>query len=185
MLRRLFFILPVLFGTLALLLLVSWNPSAPESAEEAPKRQVDFFMTGARSTQFEADGSLHSEMTSSKVEHLMDTEISLLDEPDLWFYRGYPKPWHVQSKKAEVSADGKQVELIEDVRISHRDEKDRNILITSSRMTLFPDTEYASTQAPVRIESPQGITSGTGMQAWLKDSRMNLLNSARGQYAAP
>jgi len=139
----------------------------------------------ARRVQFNADGSLHSELTSPKVEHLLTSEISLLQTPDLLLYQDNPQPWRIRSEKAEVSPDGKQVELIDNVRISRRDEKNRDTQLTSTKMTLFPENDYATTDVPVRIETPHGITKGIGMQAWLKERRLSLLNAARGQYEAP
>jgi len=185
MLRRLFFILPILFGTVLLFALVDFNPVSPETAAEPEPRQVDFFVINAQRMQFKADGSLHSELKSPKIEHFLDNEISLLQTPDLLIYQDSSPPWQVQSELAEVSPDGKRVELIRNVRISHRDEKNRDMLVTSPHMTLLPEDHYASTDAPVRIESPHGISSGIGMQAWLKERRLNLLKNARGQYEAP
>jgi len=185
MLRRLFFILPVLLGTLLLLVLVDWNPVSQEVVAEAEPRQVDFFVINAHRVQFNADGRLHSELTSPKVEHLLKTEISLLEQPDLLLYQDNSPPWRVQSELAEVSPDGKRVDLKENVRISHRDEKNRDTRLTSTHITLFPEDNFATTDAPVRIDTIQGVTSGIGMQAWLKERRLNLLSTARGQYEAP
>jgi len=185
MLRRLFFILPILFGTVLLFVLVDFDPVSPETGAEAAPRQVDFFVINAHRLQFKADGSLHSELTSPRIEHFLESEISLLQTPDLLIYQDNPQPWRVQSEMAEVSPDGKQVKLQGNVRIYRRDEKNRDTRVTSPHMTLLPEDHYASTDAPVRIEMPQGITNGIGMQAWLKERRLNLLKNARGQYEAP
>jgi len=185
MLRRLFFILPLLLGTLLLLILVDWNPASQTVTVEAEPREVDFFVINARRVQFNADGSLHSQLVSPKVEHLLKTEVSLLKKPDLLLYQDNPQPWRVQSEQAQVSPDGKQVELIDKVRISRHDDRNRDILVTSAQMTLFLEDDYATTDAPVRIETIQGVTTGTGMQAWLKERQLNLLSTTRGQYEAP
>jgi len=185
MLRRLFFILPIVLGTVLLFALVDFNPVLQEVASEPESRPVDFFVINARRLQFKADGGLHSQLLSPKVEHFLDSEISLLQSPDLLLYQEDTQPWRVRSALAEVSPDGKQVKLQGNVRISHRDEKNRDTLITSPHMTLLPEDHYASTDAPVRIEMPQGVSSGIGMQAWLKERRLNLLKNARGQYEAP
>ncbi|KXU37303.1 hypothetical protein AXE65_03665 [Ventosimonas gracilis] len=185
MLRRLFFILPILFGTVLLFALVDFNPVLPEAASEPQTRPVDFFIINARRTQFKADGSLHSQLLSPKIEHFLESEISLLQNPDLLLYQEDTQPWRVLSAQAEVSPDGKEVKLQGNVRISHRDEKNRDTLVTSPHITLLPEDHYASTDAPVRIEMPQGVSSGIGMQAWLKERKLNLLKNARGQYEAP
>jgi len=185
MLRRLFFILPIVLGTLLLFALVDWNPVTQEVTAQPELRQVDFFVINAHRVQFEPDGRLHSELASPKIEHLLGSEISLLETPDLLLYQEDGQPWRIQSEKAEVSPDGKQVELIENVRISHQDKKNGDTLVTSPQITLFTEDNYATTNAPVRIEAMHGVTSGIGMQAWLKERKLNLLSTARGQYEAP
>ena len=93
-------------------------------------------------------------------------------------------PWHVQSERGEVNPDGTEVELIDSVRVSRTDEHNRNLLITTTRMTVFPQKQYAQTEQAVRIDGAGGVTTAKGMKAYLKDGRMNLLSNVRGQYEA-
>ncbi|MBM7061572.1 LPS export ABC transporter periplasmic protein LptC [Pseudomonas sp. UL073] len=184
MLRKILLTLSFITGAVLLAALGYWNIS-PE-AEKAPVAEsanaVDFYALNAHSVQFQADGKLHYEMTSDKVEHLKASEITQVSKPDLQLYRGTDLPWKVRSERAEVSADGKQVELIDAVRIARTDAKNRPTVITSSRMTVFPDEEYAQTEQAVRIEAANGVTTANGMKAYLKDSRMLLLSNVRGQH---
>ena len=180
----------VLLGAIAALLVAVgyWNVS-PESFLDQPVAQVDesaidYYAINARSVQYLPDGKLQYEMTSDKVEHLKATEVTLLTKPDLQMYRGTAFPWHVQSERGEVNPDGTEVELIDSVRVSRTDEKNRNLLITTTRMTVFPQKQYAQTDQDVRIDGAGGVTTGKGMKAYLKDGRMNLLSNVRGQYEA-
>lgn len=183
---RTFFI----FGALAVLLAAAgyWNIS-PESFMDQPKVSVDesaidYYATNTHSIQYLPDGSMQYDMTAEKVEHLKATDVTLMTTPVLQMFRGSAFPWHVQSVRAEVSPGGDHVELIDSVRINRTDEKNRTTIITSSRMTVFPEKQYAETAQPVRIDGLGGVTTGTGMKAYLKDSRMNLLSKVRGQYEA-
>ncbi|MDD0972767.1 LPS export ABC transporter periplasmic protein LptC [Pseudomonas fontis] len=180
----------VLFSVIAALLgaIGYWNIS-PESFLDQPVAQVDesaidYYAINAHSVQFLPDGKLQYEMTADKVEHLKASEVTLLTTPDLQMYRGTPYPWHVQSVRGEVNPDGSEVELIDSVRIARTDDKDRTTIITSSRMTVFPQKQYAQTEQDVRIDGAGGVTTGKGMKAYLKDSRINLLSNVRGQYEA-
>ena len=105
-----------------------------------------------------------------------------MTKPDLQMYRGTAFPWHVQSERGEVNPDGTEVELIDSVRVARTDEKNRTTIITSSRMTVFPQKQYAQTEQDVRIDGAGGVTTGKGMKAYLKDGRMDLLSNVRGQY---
>ena len=165
-----------------------WNIS-PERFLDKPvatvdESEIDYYATNAHSVQFLPDGRLQYEMTSDKVEHLKATEVTLLTNPDLNMFRGTEFPWHVQSEQGEVNPDGTQVELIDSVRITRFDEKNRKTLITTTRMTVFPQQQYAQTEQPVRIDGAGGVSTGTGMKAYLKESRIHLLSNVRGQYEA-
>ena len=180
----------VLLGAIAALLVAVgyWNIS-PESFLEKPVAQVDenaidYYAITAHSVQYLPDGKVQYEMTADKVEHLKASEITLVTTPDLHMYRGTQYPWHVQSVRAEVNPDGSEVELIDKVRVARTDEKQRETIITTTRMTVFPQKQYAQTEQAVRIDGAGGTTTGKGMKAYLKDGRMDLLSNVRGQYEA-
>ncbi|MEB3903092.1 LPS export ABC transporter periplasmic protein LptC, partial [Pseudomonas putida] len=156
----------VLLGAIAALLVAVgyWNIS-PESFLDKPVAQVDesaidYYAINAHSVQFMPDGKMQYEMTADKVEHLKASEVSLLTKPDLHLYRGTQYPWHVQSERAEVNPDGTEVELIEKVRVARTDEKQREMIVTTSRMTVFPQKQYAQTEQAVRIDGAGGTTTG-------------------------
>ncbi|OLF55906.1 LPS export ABC transporter periplasmic protein LptC [Pseudomonas chlororaphis] len=180
----------LIFGIITVLFLAVgyWNIS-PERFLDKPVAQVDesaidYYAINAHSVQYLPDGGLQYDMTADKVEHLKASEVTLLTNPDLHMYRGSAFPWHVQSKRGEVNPDGTQVELIDSVRVARTDEKNRDLLITTTRMTVFPQKQYAQTDQDVRIDGAGGVTTGKGMKAYLKEGRMNLLSNVRGQYEA-
>ena len=171
----------------ALLIALGYWNVRPESFDEiqmdtTPDTSIDFFVDNPHTRQFKADGTLSYRITASKLEHVKATDITLLDLPDLLVYRADEPPWHVQSKRGEVAPSGEQVELIDDVRVQRTDAKNRKTLLTSSRMTVFPDKEYAETSQAVKIEAANGVTTANGMKAYLNEGRMLLLSNVRGQH---
>ncbi|HSC84358.1 MAG TPA: LPS export ABC transporter periplasmic protein LptC [Pseudomonas sp.] len=179
----------VLLATLIAALLAAvgyWN-IRPESFLDKPSaaetdQAIDFYVINAHTVQYLEDGKLQYTMTADKLEHLKASDVSLVQKPDLQLYRGTELPWHVQSERGEVAPQGTEVELIDKVRIARTDAKGRPIVITSSRMTVFPDKEYAQTQQAVRIEAANGVTTAQGMKAYMNDGRINLLSNVRGQH---
>ncbi|WLH91297.1 LPS export ABC transporter periplasmic protein LptC [Pseudomonas sp. FP453] len=180
----------LLFGVIAALFLAVgyWNIS-PERFLDQPVAQVDqgaidYYATNAYSIQYLPDGKVQYEITSDKVEHVKTSEVTLLTNPDMNIYRSTEFPWHVTSKRGEVNPDGTEVELIDSVRVARTDDKNRDTVITSSRMTVFPQKQYAQTEQDVRIDGAGGVSTGKGMKAYLKESRIHLLSNVRGQYEA-
>jgi lipopolysaccharide export system protein LptC len=116
------------------------------------------------------------------MEHIKASDVSLLTRPDLLAYRGTELPWHVRSERGEVSPGGEQVELIDDVVVERTDAKGRPTVVTTSRMTVWPEKDYAETRQAVRIDAANGVTTANGMKAYLDDGRMLLLSNVRGQH---
>ena len=127
-----------------------------------------------------AEGSeRHALATAHAINEIKPTMLSALS---LMLYRGSELPWNVTSQRAEVSPGGVEVELIDDVRIARTDAKNRPTIITSSRMTVFPQKQYAQTEQAVRIDAANGVTTAQGMKAYLNDGRMLLQSNVRGQH---
>ena len=152
---------------------------APTTGETPP---IDFYVINARTVQFQPDGKRHYELTAERMEHITATDLSLLTRPDLLAYRGTELPWHVRSDRGEVGPQGEEVELIDNVRVERTDAKGRPTILTTSRLTVFPEKDYAQTRQPVRIEAANGVTTARGMKAYLNEGRMLLLSNVRGQH---
>ncbi|MET1079200.1 MAG: LPS export ABC transporter periplasmic protein LptC [Pseudomonas sp.] len=180
--------LGIIFSLCAALLAAAgyWN-IRPESFLDKPvaggsENAIDFYVVGANTVQYQANGSLHYEMTAERLEHIKASDVTLMTRPDLLLYRGTALPWHVSSAHGEAGPQGKQVELIDDVRVERTDAKGRPTILTTTRLTVIPDKEYAQTEQAVRIEAANGVTTAQGMKAYLNDGRMLLLSNVRGQH---
>ncbi|WP_263142273.1 LPS export ABC transporter periplasmic protein LptC [Pseudomonas sp. RIT-PI-AD] len=157
----------------------SFMDSTPATTDD---NAIDYYIINGKSVQYLADGKMQYEMTTDKLEHIQASDVTLLTKPDLLMYRGTEYPWHVQSARGEVGPKGKQVELIDDVRVARTDARNRPVILNTTRLTVFPDQEYAQTEQAVRIDAANGVTTATGMKAYLNDSRMLLLSNVRGQH---
>ncbi len=189
MLRKIRF--PALLILIAALLVAVgyWN-IRPESFMQVPaaptadQPEIDFYVINSRTVQYQPDGKRHYELTAEKMEHIAATDMSLLTRPDLLAYRGTELPWHVTSERGEVGPQGQEVELIDQVRVERTDAKGRPTIITTSRLTVFPEKDYAQTRQPVRIEAANGVTTTTGMEANFNDGTIKLLSNVRGEHEA-
>ncbi len=180
----------LLFACAALLVaaLGYWNLS-PEGFNQQPQtatadNAIDFYASSTYTVQYQADGKLHYELTADKVEHIKASDITLMTAPNMNLFRGSELPWKIRSERGEVSPGGVEVELIDKVRVERTDAKGRPTILTTSRLTVFPDKEYAQTQQAVRIDAANGVTTAQGMKAYMNDGRMLLLSNVRGQHEA-
>lgn len=180
----------VLFAFVALLVaaLGYWNLSPDgfneQSRHAGTDNAIDFYATNTYTVQYQVDGKLHYELTADKVEHVKASDITLMTSPNMNLFRGTELPWKIRSERGEVSPGGVEVELIDKVRVERTDAKGRPTILTTSRLTVFPEKEYAQTQQAVRIDAANGVTTAQGMKAYMNDGRMLLLSNVRGQHEA-
>jgi lipopolysaccharide export system protein LptC len=186
--RKLFNIALLVIVALLVATLGYWNLN-PESFNGQPAKAeannaVDFYATNTYTVQYQADGKLHYDLTADKVEHIKASDITLMTKPNMNLFRGTELPWKIRSDHGEVSPGGTEVELIDQVRVDRTDAKGRPTVLTTSRLTVFPEKEYAQTQQAVRIVAANGVTTAQGMKAYMNDGRMLLLSNVRGQHEA-
>lgn len=188
MLRKLFNIALFAFVALLVAALGYWNLNPegfdPQSRSTGADSAIDFYATNTYTVQYQVDGKLHYELTADKVEHIKASDITLMTTPNMNLFRGTELPWKIRSERGEVSPGGTEIELIEQVRVERTDAKGRPTILTTSRLTIFPEKEYAQTQQAVRIDAANGVTTAKGMKAYLNDGRMLLLSNVRGQHEA-
>ncbi len=74
------------------------------------------------------------------------------------------------------------MELIDRVRVERSDASGQPLILTTTRLTVRPDENYAQTSQPVRIEAKSGVTTGTGMKAYMDKNQTHLLSNVRGYH---
>ena len=152
----------------------------PGSAGE--QTTIDFYMTGSHTVQLNDEGLLHYEFVAERIDHVQETDISLMTRPDLLLHRGTEYPWHISGLRGEAGPDGNEIQLFDQVRVERTDARGRPFLLTTEHLTYLPDTDHAFTGLPVRIDSAQGVTTAKGMNAYLKQGTVQLLSTVRGRY---
>jgi len=179
----------ILFPVAALIAAIGyWNLASGQSVQQLssldPERTLDFFATNTHTTECNADGELHYLLDSEYVEHIKQTDITLLTRPRLKLYRGQ-QPWLISGELGELSAGGEILDLQDRVLIEHLDQQQRPLLLSTSQMFYVFAQDHAHTTHDVRIDSQQGITTATGMHAYPGQGLMQLLAKVRGRYEIP
>lgn len=140
----------------------------------------DLTMEEFEVTTMGEDGSPSRRLSAAYMAHFADTRTKELKLPHLVVYQKEAEPWHVASERGWVSADNDVLMLLGKVDIwRNRPDGKREIHIETEDLRVLPDDEYAETDLPVSISTPESHTRGTGMRAYLRESRVQLLSNVR------
>ena len=140
----------------------------------------DLTMEEFEVTTMGEDGRPSRRLSAAYMAHFADTQTKELKLPHLVVYREEAEPWHVASERGWVSADNDVLMLLGKVDIwRNRPDGKREIHIETEDLRVLPDDEYAETELPVSISTPESHTRGTGMRAYLRESRVQLLSNVR------
>lgn len=160
-----------------------WLASLGTVTTEAKRfegRAPDLTMKGFEVTSMGEDGTPLHKLSAAYLAHFVDTETKELTRPHLIVYREGGEPWHVASERGWVSADNDVLMLLGKVDIwRNRPDGKPEIHIETEDLKMLPGEEYAETELPVSISTPESLTRGTGMRAYLGESRVQLLSNVR------
>lgn len=129
------------------------------------RHDPDFVVDDLTVRRFAPDGKIQHTLNASQMRHYPDDDSTEVSSPQVIFHRG-ARPASLSAKSAWISKDGKEVILEEDVRYARRGLKgDPDTVVATSRLTVFPDEETASSDRTVTITQGNSLVTGTGVEA--------------------
>jgi LPS export ABC transporter protein LptC len=94
------------------------------------------------------------------------------------------KVWHLTSDTGVVRADGDDVQLSGDVRVTgNMPGSGAPLSLTTTELRMNTPTEFIETQAPVTLSMSGHQLRAVGMQADLKAGTLRLLSKVHGQFS--
>lgn len=152
--------------------------------EQTDRHRVDLRLSDFTAVYMGADGTPEYELRGVALDHFADDETTELTAPHLTFHRPDAAPWDVYSGHGFINAAGDLVVLSQGVKMVQQQESGV-LALTTERMRVQPEIDYAETESPVTLSSPQGVIDAVGMQAYLAEERLVLLSEVRGHYEPP
>ncbi|WP_440996862.1 LPS export ABC transporter periplasmic protein LptC [Arhodomonas sp. SL1] len=91
--------------------------------------------------------------------------------------------WQGRAEQAELTPlpDGTRLLELTGSVVLHRDPP-RPLRLSTEVLRLEPARDYAETERPVTLESPDSRLEGRGARAWLDEQRVELLANVRGHH---
>lgn len=147
------------------------------------KNNPDAFMVNAAYVSFDVTGKVHNQITMTKMTHLPANDMSEFTKPKIVIYDKDDQPWNIIADNGESQAGIEEVHLSNNVKV-HQDagKNNREITITTSHLTIFPQERIAITDQPITIIQPGEVINSVGLHADLKKSEVELLSKAHIDY---
>lgn len=163
--------------------------------DQAEDERPDYVIKDFHAIDLDEGGRIRYELTATELAHFNAPERANLVAPDMIFYRdshagaeadSAVRPWQLTSSTGVLTEDGKRLELVGDVKLARLVEDPlATMTLETEKLTVHGSRELAVTDQPFVLRTAQGQLSGVGLDADLKNGRMNLHARVRGQYDPP
>lgn len=144
----------------------------PANGSDQEDALLTGYLTGVRTTQYDEFGGVEYRFTAERMSHFQpdpDTasanDYTTIDAPFFTFFQADNSPWYVEARQGRTTQFGEVVVLQDNVRVWQQTEHAEPTLITTSTLTIRPESQIAETDQFVRITRPRVVSQGVGMRA--------------------
>jgi len=189
--RNLLSILAVV--TLLIAFIVLWeSPPAAFSRDKGDpnnrKPTARSYLTDVKTTQYGENGVISYLFTAEKISFFQrhpkrrsKGDYTDIEAPRLILLGdNREKPWNISALNGR--SQGKKITLSGDVLAWQENAQGQRTELSTSKLVLEPERQYAQTNKPVMISSPGSKTQAIGLQFDLKENKLVLTSEVRGIY---
>lgn len=153
------------------------SPGSSVIKKQAP-HQPDYYMENFKSMIMDKDGLPKNLLSAEYLAHYPDDETTELIRPWLEVKRKDGDPVHIIADKGWVTEDNKVILLSGKVTLWQNDaEGKRKLEIVTNDVRILADQEYAETDKPSTLTGNDTVVKATGVRAYLKEGRLELLHN--------
>ncbi|TCK07310.1 LPS export ABC transporter periplasmic protein LptC [Marinobacterium mangrovicola] len=159
-------------------------PKTPVVREET-NSTYDFFMRDTESRYWGEDGSFQRSWESSEMHHYPARNASQLQQPVAHMPQQEGGTYKIRANEGWILDDQSEIQLAGDVEVNHNPQSGPGSVMATSTLNVFPQTNYAETDALVTLTRNGEQTESTGLEVYFDERRVELLSNVRGRYNAP
>ncbi|MCM2290016.1 MAG: LPS export ABC transporter periplasmic protein LptC [Sulfuritalea sp.] len=133
------------------------NPRGPQ------RHDPDYWVENFQVRRFDIEGKLQHTVVAAKLLHYPDDDTTVVTTPHITYHQS--PPTEIFARTGYIGKDGKEVDLVDDVRVvRHSAAGDAPATQLETRtLKIFPDAEKGHTDAPVVITQGKSIMKGSGL----------------------
>ncbi len=144
----------------------------------------DYTMENFTTWNMEEDGNPKNKLQAAYMAHYPDNDATEFHKPYLQLFRQDRAPLHVIAEKGWATNNNDVLLLEGTVRFWEEDADGATTLeIITRDVRVLVDQEYAETDQPATLIHDRTTVRATGVRAWLKENRMELLKNVHTTIA--
>lgn len=177
-----------LAGTLVALFFLLWQSDEPSELTDAETlrgdAEPDGFVVTGHYLSYNDTGRLKTEVRSRRIEQFESRSEIVMAMPRATLYgdQADDPPWQVEAREGRFLQSEDLVYLTGDVRVTRETGSEQPLTLTTTALTMDNNESTVYTDRPVRLTDALGLTTATGMKAWIDDRILELDSQVEGLY---
>lgn len=164
-------------------LVIQTRLSLQSSATNSPNNP-DQYMDGATFNRIDVNGKLQNQFTATHLVHYIKNNTTYFMQPSLMVFSTTAPPWHITADYGYAVQGDAVINIEHNVRIEQAATRTHvQSLITTSKLTIYPDKKLATTDQSVTGTQPGATVTAVGMRADMLHNTVDLLSQVHGFYA--
>ncbi|MBB3191642.1 LPS export ABC transporter periplasmic protein LptC [Halomonas cerina] len=173
----LFLLLLALGGGLALLDMRDTPPPGPVPRDAAG--EPDYYLEEARLTRFDAAGRPHQQLTTPRLVHTPQDDVTRLEAPRARLIDASQRVWLAHGDTGTLGAGGNPLTLTGHAQLEAPAERWH---LATEILHYDADAGHAWSETPVVLRQPPQTMRAERFDAWIDDSRARLTDNVRGHH---
>lgn len=127
------------------------------------RHDIDYWVERFQVRRFNVDGKLQHTLVADKLLHYPDDDTTVVTTPHLTYHQQAQSD--IFARMAYVGRDGKEIDLVDDVRVIRHGATPgtpATVLVTKT-LKVFPDAETGYTNDPAVITQGKSVMRGSGL----------------------
>jgi lipopolysaccharide export system protein LptC len=170
------------FAAAASIMLVLRNSNEPSEKPSTARLGIGYYMTDAELIVTGEDGQTRYRVRTENATQNPDAGSISLDKVFVEYDPLSAVPWELRADSGHIPPDRNTIELRGNVIAQTRDDEDAPITIRTDFLELDTETYIAHTEHKVAIDYSLNRVFATGMRAFLKEDRLQLLADVNGKF---
>ena len=127
------------------------------------RHDPDYWVEHFELRRFDVEGKLQHTLVADKLLHYPDDDTTIVTTPHLTYHQQPPS--EIFARMAYIGKDGKEVDLVDDVRVIRHGALTASAptVLETRTLKVFPDDEKGHTNDPVVITQGKSVMHGTGL----------------------